>query len=191
MLVGGIASTRLLRWRRNAGAAMSPTNAELPAPVRMIRRSGRSRTSRRKPVTSSSDRPATSRHAPGCWPISRIVAPPFCWVGMPAWLRKEELVIGTSGGQGAGTVVCGSARICVGPQRVAYSVEDQGLREGFQVAGPDALVLARQELADERERNTNAVEVGQQRPARGIDPLVGPVVAQPVTVAVSAGGALR
>ncbi len=33
MLVVAMASTRRPRWRRRAGAAISPANAELPAPV--------------------------------------------------------------------------------------------------------------------------------------------------------------
>ena len=126
MSVVAMASTRRFRWRRRAGAAISPTNAELPAPVRMTRRSGRLAIPRRNAAASSSTRPPTSRQAPGCCPISRMVAPPSSWVG------TGESVIGCSGGQ-----ACAG----VGAHRVAYSVDDQRLRDGFEVASAYPAVL--------------------------------------------------
>src|SRR3954463_6365774 len=139
MLVVAMASTRRFRWRRRAGAAISPTNAELPAPVRMIRRSGRLVIPRRNPVVSSSLRAAISRQAPGCCPISRRVAPPFSWAAAAALKGTRELVIGCSSGQtGSG----------VGAHRVAYSVDDQRLRDGFEVTGAYPDVLTGQKLVD-------------------------------------------
>src|SRR5882757_7740472 len=175
MSVVATASTRRFRWRRRAGAAISPANAELPAPVRMTRRSGRAATSRRNSAARSSERAATSRHASGCCPISRIVAPPSSWAGMGV------LIIGLSS-----SAACAG----VGAQGAAHPVEDQCPRGGFEPAGAYPVVLDGQVLADQGQRYARAIEVGQQGLACGIDLVDGPVVAQSVAVAVAAGGAL-
>ena len=182
--VVAMASTRRPRWRRRAGAAISPRNAELPAPVSTIRMSGASdhvvqELGHRFVVAS----PATSRQTSGCCPISRIVAPPSFWAGM------DTLSFGCSS-EGEGIGGGGAAGARIGAHRVADSVDDQRLRDGLEFAGAYPVVLIGQELADQRQRDTRAVEVRQQAPARGVDLGVGPVVAEPVAVAVAPGDAL-
>ena len=77
MSVVAAASTRRRSRPVSAGASTWPANADVPAPVRMIRARGSLSSGRRKPsvvARSCSACAATSFHSPGCWRISAAVA---------------------------------------------------------------------------------------------------------------------
>src|SRR5665647_834837 len=194
MSVVARASTRRPRRRERAGAAISPTKADVPAPVRTMRRSERSSSGARK-ASSSSRRTATmaaaSPQTSGCWAISRTVASePGAGARTPVVIFGLDIEFSLGGCSGRTLGKSREARRRIGAQRVADLVHHERARFGGQDAGSNTGVLVRQELADQGERDLQVRQVLVQAVLRSLNLVVRPVVAQPIAVAETPRDAL-
>ena len=163
------------------GASTSPANADVPAPVSTTRRSPSAASGREEGVAATAgerDDPPTCRQTSGCCAISRMV-----------WAAPSTADgAGGGGGHTCSFVVGRVGRRGVGPQDVPDVVEDQRLAAGGRARRrARAAYCAGRCWLSSGSGMATAARLASSRSCAARDLRVGPVVAQPVAVAVAAG----